>query len=74
MVRRTEGTTTGINLRVTPEEEQMARQIAERHGMSRNSGVRWAIRFAVEHAISTTDHTHCAGTSPCAEATQGLTP
>lgn len=74
MARLDEGTTSNLHTRATPEEAQMLGDIAKRLGLSANKGARWAIRFAYEHAVSTTDHTNCAGTSPCANATQGIRP
>lgn len=52
----------------------MLRDIAAQLGMSQNRAVRYAIRYAWQHATSTTDHTQCSGTHPCASATRGLTP
>lgn len=75
MVRKSDGTTESVGSRVTPDEAQMIRDIAAQLGpkTSQNRAVRWAIRYAWQHATSTTDHKHCPGNSPCAGATRGLT-
>lgn len=74
MPRQSEGLTHQIQTRGTADEAQMARDIAAQLGMSQNRGLRWALRFAWQHATSTTDHTTCPPNSPCAAATRGLTP
>lgn len=60
--------------RVLPDEAQMARDIATELGTSQSRALRWAIRYAYQHILSTTDHTKCPKDSPCAGATRGLTP
>ena len=52
----------------------MLRDIAAQFGFSQNRAVRYAIRYAWQHATSTTDHTRCSGSHPCAGATRGLAP
>ncbi len=74
MPRVDEGTTEGVRVRATPDEAQMLRDIAAHLGLSQNKAVRWSLRFAWQHATSTTDHTACPTNSPCASATRGLTP
>lgn len=74
MPRKSEGLTADLRLRLTGDEAQMARDIAAHLGTSQNRGMRWALRFAWQHATSTTDHTACPPNSPCASATRGLTP
>lgn len=72
--RPSDGLTNSMHVRSTPDEAQMARDIAAQMGLSQNRGLRWAIRFAWQHATSTTDHKACPPNSPCASATRGLTP
>lgn len=72
MGRPSEGLTDNLGLRVQPEESQMVRDIAGQLGMSANRAVRWAIRYAHQHATSTTEHDQCPRISPCANATRGL--
>lgn len=74
MARVSEGLTEQIGPRLQPEELGMLRDIAALLKMSQNRAVRYAIRYAWQHATSTTDHTRCSGTHPCASATRGLTP
>lgn len=74
MPRQSEGLTEQLQTRATPDERQMARDIAAQVGVSQNRALRWALRFAWQHARSTTDHTTCPPTSPCAAATRGVTP
>jgi len=73
MARPSDGITESARLAMTPDEAQMAADIAAHLGTSRNRAIRWAIRYAWQHATSTTDHTVCTGTHPCASATRGLT-
>lgn len=63
-----------MRVHAQPDEKQMAADIAAHLGVSRNRALRWAIRYAWQHATSTTDHTTCPAHSPCASATRGLTP
>lgn len=72
MARTSEGLTHDLRVRATPDEAQMAADIAAHLGTSGNRAVRWAIRLAWQHATSTTDHQHCPTNSPCANATRGL--
>ena len=74
MPRKSEGLTVALPARVQPDEAQMARDIAAQLGTSQNKAVRWALRYAWQHATSTTDHSACPANSPCASATRGLTP
>lgn len=74
MPRKSEGLTAALPARVQPDEAQMARDIAAQLGVSQNKAVRWALRYAWQHATSTTDHAACPPNSPCASATRGLTP
>jgi hypothetical protein len=74
MPRQSEGTTEDVRVRATPDEAQMARDIAAHLGTSQNKAARWALRYAWQHATSTTDHKACPPNSPCASATRGLTP
>lgn len=74
MPRRNEGLTEDVRVRATPDEAQMARDIAAHLGLSKNRATRWALRYAWQHATSTTNHTACPPNSPCAGATRGLTP
>lgn len=74
MPRKSEGLTEDVRVRATPDEAQMARDIAAHLGTSQNRAARWALRYAWQHATSTTDHTACPPNSPCAAATRGLTP
>lgn len=73
MARPSDGITESARLAMTPDEAQMAADIAAQLGMSRNRAIRWALRYAWQHATSTTDHRSCTGTHPCASATRGLT-
>ena len=73
MPRQSEGLTAALPSRVQPDEAQMARDIAAQLGVSQNKAVRWALRYAWQHATSTTDHKTCPPNSPCAGATRGLT-
>jgi hypothetical protein len=70
--RPSDGTITQLQVRSQPDEAQMARDIAAHLGTSQNKALRWAIRYAWQHATSTTDHTTCPAHSPCAGATRGL--
>lgn len=74
MPRPSEGLTASLPARVQPDEAQMARDIASQLSLSQNKAIRWALRFAWQHATSTTDHTTCPPNSPCAGATRGLLP
>lgn len=65
---------TPVGARLTDDEAQMVRDIAALLKVSQNKGIRWAIRYAAQHASSTDDHTLCTRNSPCATATRGLTP
>lgn len=73
MGRPSEGLSENVRVRATPDEAQMVRDIAAHLGLSQNKAARWALRFAWQHATSTTDHTTCPPNSPCAGATRGLT-
>jgi hypothetical protein len=73
MPRKSEGLRP-LPARVQPDEVQMARDIAGHLGVSQNRAVRWALRYAWQHATSTTDHTTCPAHSPCASATRGTAP
>jgi hypothetical protein len=72
--RPSEGLSEALQARTTPDEAQMARDTAAQLGLSQNKALRWAIRYAWQHATSTTDHSTCPPNSPCAGATRGLTP
>lgn len=72
--RPSHGLTKQIHVRARPDEAQMGRDMAAHLGTSMNAAYRWAIRYAWQHATSTTDHSACVPTSPCAGATQGITP
>jgi hypothetical protein len=72
MPRKSEGLTAALPSRVQPDEAQMAREIAAQLGFSQNKAVRWALRYAWQHATSMTDHKTCPVNSPCAGATRGL--
>lgn len=72
--RPSDGLTAQVRIRTQPDESQMARDIAAHLGLSGNRAMRWAIRYAWQHATGTTDHTTCPAHSPCAHATRGLTP
>ena len=74
MPRKSEGLSADVRVRATPDEAQMARDIASQLGMSQNRAMRWVIRYAWQHATATTDHSTCPPSSPCAGATRGLTP
>lgn len=73
MPRKSEGLHP-LPARVQPDEAQMARDIAGHLGLSRNRAMRWALRYAWQHATSTTDHSACPVNSPCASATRGIAP
>lgn len=73
MPRVREGTTEDVRVRATPDEAQMAADIAAHLGLSKNKAARWALRFAWQHATSTTDHSMCPRNSPCAAAIGGVT-
>lgn len=72
--RPSHGLTAQVNIRAQPDEAQMSRDIAAQLGTSQNQALRWAIRYAWQHATSTTDHSTCPPNSPCAGATRGLVP
>lgn len=72
MPRQSEGLTHGVRVRATADEAQMVKDIGAQLGMSQNRAARWAIRFAWQHATSTTEHDSCTAHSPCAGATRGL--
>lgn len=74
MPRQNEGLTQDVRVRATDDEAQMTQDIAAQLGTSKNRAMRWALRFAWQHATSTTDHSACPPNSPCASATRGLTP
>jgi hypothetical protein len=74
MPRPSEGLTEDVRVRATPDEAQMARDIAAHLGTSQNKAARWALRYAWQHATSTTDHSACPANSLCASATRGLIP
>lgn len=72
--RPSDGLTDSTHVRSTADESQMVRDIAAQLELSKNKAIRWALRFAWQHATSTTDHTTCPPNSPCASATRGLAP
>lgn len=73
MARPSDGTTVDLRTRVTPDEAQMAADIAAILGTSGNRAIRWAIRVAWQHATSTTQHQQqCTGNSTCASATRAI--
>lgn len=75
MARANEGLTEQLGPRITPEELQFLVEISKYLGkISNNRGLRYAIRYAHQHATSTTDHTKCLPHSPCAAALRGLDP
>lgn len=72
--RPSEGLTENLGGRITGNEAQMLRDIAAQLGLnSKNRAVRWAIRYAWQHATSTTHHDTCGRNSTCASATLGIT-
>lgn len=74
MPRQSDGTTEDVRVRATPDEAQMVRDIAAQLNVSGNRAARWALRYAWQHATSTTDHGQCGPNSPCAGATRGIAP
>ena len=74
MPRKSEGLEIQFQTRAQPDELQMRKDIAAHMGMSLNKAMRWALRYAWQHATSTTNHQTCPPNSPCAGATRGLTP
>lgn len=69
-----EGLSKQLTPRVTDDEAQMVRDVAALLGTSQQRAVRWAIRYAHQHATSTTDHQTCPKNSPCSAARLGITP
>lgn len=72
--RPSEGLTNALSAKMTSDEAQMARDTAAQLGLSQNKALRWAIRYAWQHATSTTDHSTCPPNSPCTAAIRGLAP